>query len=38
LHAQTLGFKHPRTGEFLTFNAPLPEIFEKILKELRDNK
>lgn len=38
LHAQTLGFKHPRTGEFLTFTAPLPEIFKKTLEELRDNK
>lgn len=35
LHAQVLGFEHPRTGEFLTFTAPLPEVFQKTLKKLR---
>ncbi|WP_073954225.1 RluA family pseudouridine synthase [Thalassospira sp. TSL5-1] len=25
LHAQTLGFAHPRTGEFISFKAPLPD-------------
>lgn len=35
LHAQVLGFEHPRTGEFLTFTAPLPEIFQKTLEKLR---
>lgn len=35
LHAQTLGFKHPKTGEFLTFEADLPELFQKTLSELR---
>lgn len=37
LHAKVLGFKHPTSGEFLTFEAPLPEIFEKTLTELREN-
>lgn len=37
LHAKTLGFKHPTTGEFLTFEAPLPTIFENTLEELRNN-
>lgn len=37
LHARVLGFNHPTTGEFLTFEAPLPEIFENTLAELREN-
>ncbi|MBY6271349.1 MAG: RluA family pseudouridine synthase [Bacillaceae bacterium] len=35
LHAGVLGFAHPRTGEFLTFEAPLPEDFERLLNGLR---
>lgn len=35
LHAQTLGFTHPRAGENLVFSAPLPEVFEKTLERLR---
>lgn len=38
LHARVLGFNHPTTGEFLTFEAPLPEIFENTLAELRENR
>ncbi len=34
LHASVLGFKQPRTGEYLEFKAPLPEVFTKILKWL----
>lgn len=34
LHAAKLGFTHPKTGEFLIFEAPLPEIFEKQLAYL----
>ena len=34
LHAQTLGFVHPRTGEYIEVNAPLPEYFEKLLVKL----
>lgn len=36
LHAKLLGFKHPRTGEQMVFEAPLPEIFEKKLEKLRN--
>lgn len=32
LHARTLEFIHPSTGEKMTFNAPLPDYFEKVLK------
>ncbi|WP_043933399.1 RluA family pseudouridine synthase [Bacillus sp. EB01] len=35
LHAGILGFKHPRTGEYLEFEAPLPTYFDKFLDELR---
>lgn len=35
LHAQTLGFTHPASGEWLEFSAPLPEIFEQTLVNLR---
>lgn len=34
LHAKELEFKHPTTGENMHFEAPLPEYFEKVLKEL----
>ncbi len=32
LHAYILGFKHPRTGEYIETVAPLPEYFEKFLE------
>lgn len=35
LHAQTLGFTHPRTGELVTFEAPTPAIFQETLEKLR---
>ena len=35
LHAATLGFTHPKTHKFLTFNQPLPDYFEEKLKTLR---
>lgn len=31
LHAMTLGFSHPRTGEYLEFTAPLPAYFQELL-------
>ncbi len=34
LHAQTLGFVHPVTGEYIEINAPLPEYFEHLLNIL----
>ncbi|MDA9470416.1 RluA family pseudouridine synthase [Enterococcus sp. 5H] len=37
LHAEMLGFKHPTTGQMMTFEAPLPELFEKTLDDLRNN-
>ncbi|GCD83422.1 RluA family pseudouridine synthase [Parageobacillus thermoglucosidasius] len=35
LHAGVLGFSHPRTGEYLEFEAPLPPEFEQLLQLLR---
>jgi len=35
LHARTLGFTHPRTGEVLEFTAEAPAIFQETLKKLR---
>ncbi|MDD5897985.1 MAG: RluA family pseudouridine synthase [Clostridia bacterium] len=35
LHAHTLAFDHPRTGERLFFRADPPEAFEKTLQKLR---
>ena len=35
LHAKTLGFIHPATKEYMEFDAPLPEYFEKLLMKLR---
>jgi len=35
LHAETIGFVHPTTHEYMEFHAPLPEYFEKLLKTLR---
>lgn len=34
LHAKTLGIIHPRTGEYLEVNAPLPEYFLNLLDRL----
>nr|WP_195572812.1 RluA family pseudouridine synthase [Paenibacillus sp. 1001270B_150601_E10] len=36
LHAKTLGFKHPATGELIQFDAPIPEDMEYLLMTLRN--
>lgn len=35
LHAFRLEFAHPTTDEWMRFEAPLPEHFEKVLRDLR---
>lgn len=35
LHAMIIGFVHPKTGEYLEFEAELPEYFAKLLDKLR---
>lgn len=37
LHAQTIGFVHPRTGKYMEYSAPLPEYFEKLLYLLKSS-
>lgn len=34
LHAKTLGFVHPRTGEYMEFTSELPAYFQSFLREL----
>lgn len=36
LHAETLTFTHPTTGQELSFSAPIPPYFEKVLNKLRN--
>lgn len=38
LHAKILGIVHPTTGQYLEVDAPLPEYFEKLLKQLDGNE
>lgn len=35
LHARTLGFKHPRTGQELDFEAPLPDDMQQLVERWR---
>ena len=36
LHAGTLGFIHPRSGEYMEFTAPLPEYFTEFERKLEE--
>ncbi|MGZ9585088.1 RluA family pseudouridine synthase [Paenibacillus marinisediminis] len=36
LHAETLGFVHPTTGETLQFQAPIPDDMELLLQSIRN--
>lgn len=38
LHASVLGFTHPRTGEEMVFEAPMPEDMKVLLKKLQDSR
>ncbi len=38
LHAKTLGFLHPRTGELMEFTSELPDDFSSVLEILRREK
>lgn len=37
LHAKTLGFEHPDTGQFVEFDSSLPSDFAGVLEKLRRN-
>jgi 23S rRNA pseudouridine1911/1915/1917 synthase len=34
LHAKTLGFRHPSTGEYIEFDSELPEDMQALLDYL----
>lgn len=36
LHSGKIGFVHPRTGEYLEFEAPLPPYFTAFLRKLKE--
>ncbi len=36
LHARVLGFLHPKTGEYMEFEAPLPDYFQKLIARLEN--
>ena len=36
LHARTLGFKHPRTGEEMNFESPIPADISSLIEKWRD--
>ena len=38
LHAKILGIHHPSTGEYMEFDAPLPDYFVRLLFTLRGGK
>ncbi len=38
LHSHSLTLKHPRTGEVMTFTAPVPEDMQKLLNYFRQKK
>lgn len=35
LHAYSIGFVHPKTGEYMEFSAPMPEYFQEVVTALR---
>ena len=37
LHAKTIGFTHPKTGELMEFTSELPDEFTRTLNKLRTN-
>lgn len=38
LHAGVLGFEHPRSGEYLEFEAPAPAYFKELVEKLVNNR
>ncbi|TWM24888.1 Ribosomal large subunit pseudouridine synthase D [Bacillus paralicheniformis] len=38
LHAGVLGFDHPRTGEYVEFEAPLPDDMKNLLDKIRNKR
>ena len=38
LHARTIGFVHPSTGEMMQFSSELPDYFTDVIEKLRAEK
>ena len=38
LHAHHLGFRHPASGDFVEFTAPLPDDFQEVVRRLRSQR
>jgi 23S rRNA-/tRNA-specific pseudouridylate synthase len=38
LHAEFIGFIHPKTNEKLSFSVPIPQDFSDVLKKLQYDK
>lgn len=38
LHAKTLGLEHPITGEMISYTAPTPPIFQKVIEIAQEDK
>jgi len=38
LHAETLGFVHPKSGEYMEFYAPVPTYFNEVIEKLRKSE
>jgi 23S rRNA pseudouridine1911/1915/1917 synthase len=36
LHAKELGFVHPKTDKYMSFNSELPECFKNIMEILKN--
>ena len=36
LHARLLGFIHPTTGEYMEFESPIPEYFQRVINILKN--
>ena len=36
LHAKTLGFEHPKTKEWMSFNSPVPQDIEACVERWRN--
>lgn len=38
LHAELLGFKHPKSGEYMEFVAPIPEDMQTLIERMKDER
>ncbi len=38
LHAKTIGFNHPKTGEYMEFSSDIPEYFQTVINKLQNRQ